>query len=83
MDEEPPLLPPEKNGNRRFALRVVVLALAAVVVGELTVTIGRGILCSLKGGCDPGEWSNAVELLSGLLATLVALIFALIEGRKP
>jgi hypothetical protein len=84
MNEEPPPLPPEhRNGNRRFALRVVVLALAAIVIGELTITLGRGVVCALRGGCPPEEWANAGELLSGLLATLVALIFALIEGRKP
>jgi hypothetical protein len=80
MNEEPPQ---DRNGNRRFALRVVVLALAAIVIGELAITVGRGIVCALKGGCEPGEWTSAGELLSGLVATLVALIFALIGGGKP
>jgi hypothetical protein len=75
--------PPPRNGNRTFVLRVVVLALAAIIIGELTIALGRGIVCSMKGGCGPEEWANSIELLSGLVATLVALIFALLEGRKP
>lgn len=81
MTDEPPPLPPPKNGNRTFALRVVVLALAAIIVSELVIVLGRGVICAMKGGC--GDWSSAGELLNGLIATLIALIFALIEGRKP
>jgi hypothetical protein len=85
MSDEPPLLPPpeHQNGNRRFAIRVIVLALAAIVIGELTITVGRGIVCSMKGGCASEEWAQGGELLSGLIATLVALLFGLLGNRKP
>lgn len=75
--------PTPPNGNRKFVLRVVVIALAAVVASDLFIIVGRGITCALKGGCPAEEWSNGAEMLAGLLATLIALVFALIEGRKP
>ena len=60
------------------------LALAAIVIAEVTIIVGRGLGCWMKGSvCSPEDWSNGAEMLSGLVATLVALIFALLEGRKP
>lgn len=79
MNEAPP-----PNGHRKFVLQVVVIALAAVVASELVVILGRGLGCWLKGSvCSAEDWSNAGEMLGSLLATLIALVFALIEGRKP
>lgn len=78
MNEAPP-----PNGHRHLVLRVVVVALAAVVVAELVIILGHGVVCVLRSGCGPEEWSNAGEMLAGLLATLIALVFALLEGRKP
>jgi hypothetical protein len=85
LTEEPPLPPPPRTGNRTFALRVVVLALAAIVIAEVTMILARGIGCwAMRGtNCPADEWSNGAEMLSSLVATLVALIFALLEGRKP
>ena len=84
MTNEPPPPPPElpPNGNRTFVLRVAVVALAAIIGGELVITLGRGVVCAIKGGCPPDEWASAGELLSGLLATVIALVFAIL-GRKP
>ena len=76
---------PSPNGHRKFVLRVVVIALAAVVASDLFIIVGRGIGCWLfRGGiCPAEEWANGAEMLGSLLATLIALVFALIEGRKP
>jgi hypothetical protein len=78
MNEEKP-----PNGHRTFILRVVVVALGVVVAAEIAIILGHGVVCITRGGCGPEEWSNAGEMLAALLATLIALIFALIEGRKP
>lgn len=75
--------PPPPNGHRTFVLRVVVTALAIVIVSEITIVIGHGVMCIIRANCAADEWSTAGEMLGALLATLIALIFALLEGRKP
>ena len=83
MGEEEPIKPPPKNGGRALVLKVVIFALAAIIIGDLAIILGHGVSCVFRGNCGADEWATAGEMLAGLLATLIALVFALIEGRKP
>jgi hypothetical protein len=74
--------PDDDNGGRRLLLRVVAWLLAALIAGELLLVLGRGLMCALRGGCPNDEIVTNAEILSGLLATLIALVFAVLGRTK-
>lgn len=70
------------NDPDRFALRIAMVMLAAVVGSEVSLILGRWMLCAIQDGCTFDEFTTTTEMLSGLLATLIALVFALTKGPR-
>lgn len=65
-----------------FILRVVVALLAASIAAPILLTAGRGVMCIVRGGCPFDEYSFAMEQFASHIATLIALVMALLS-RKP
>lgn len=65
-----------------FVLRVVVALLAASIAAPILLTAGRGVMCIVRGGCPFDEYSFAMEQFASHIATLIALVMALLS-RKP
>jgi len=68
--------------EHRYLLRIVACLLVAIVAGEVIILGGRAIGCVIKNGignCPFEEVQYGVEQLAALLATIIALIFALLK----
>ena len=68
--------------NNDFLIRVVAVLMGAIIGSEILLIVGRGLMCALRGGCPYEELVSTTEMLTGLLATLIALVFALTRGPK-
>jgi hypothetical protein len=70
--------PPE----RPQLLRVVAVLLVVIVVCEVSLLVGRALGCMVRNGwgaCPFEEVRYGVDQMTSLLATIIALIFALIK----
>jgi hypothetical protein len=63
-------------------LRAAAILLVAIVGSDLLLLVGRGVLCIVRYTCPADDWRFGVEQTSALLATVIALIFALMQGPK-
>jgi hypothetical protein len=72
----------DPEGERRL-LRIVATLLVLIIGSDLMLIIGRGIGCLFRLNCPSDDWRYGTEQISALLATVIALIFALIQGNKP
>ena len=63
-------------------LRIIVALLAASMAAPILLTIGRGTMCIIRGGCPFSEYQYSMEQFASHLATLIALVMALLN-RKP
>ena len=70
-----------------FVIRVMVLLIVAIIAIPMLLTTGRGIMCAVRAfsvgppGCPFEEYTFAVEQFSGYLATVIALLMALLNRK--
>lgn len=74
--------PREPQQPPDFILRIVVVLLAALIGAPILITAGRGAMCIVRGGCPFEEYTFAMEQFASHLATVIALLMALLS-RKP
>jgi len=72
---------PDNNEPPDFVLHVVVALLAATIAAPILLTAGRGVMCIYRGGCPFDEYTFAMEQFGGYLATLIALLMALMNRK--
>jgi hypothetical protein len=72
MDEPPP----------DYILRLVVILLFIVILAPILLTTVRGIMCAIHGtSCPFNEYTFATEQLGSYIATVVALLLALLSRK--
>ena len=65
-----------------FVVRVVVILIAATVVVPMILSLGRGVMCAVRGGgCPFEELQFGMEQFASYIGTLIALLMALLNRK--
>lgn len=63
-----------------YVVHTVTVLLAVVIGAQVLAVVGRGLGCVYWGArCTDGDFKLAMDSLSSLTATVVALVFALLK----